>query len=175
MNLDQDALFPVVYDQLHALAQRQRRRISGNYFTLNTTALVHECYAKLWKNYSGKFESRAHFFSVAAKAMQQILYNYARDQRRAKRGGHQVKVTFDEAHVVPEEVDAFLDLHEALTALEQRDAIAADVARQRFLIGLTYEEIADHYQISVSTVRRLWRKAKTFLHDQLKATPWDEL
>ena len=76
-----DALFPLVYEELRALAHRKRKRWHGNE-TLNTTALVHEAYLKLVGKPDAAWESRGHFFSVAAKAMRHLLINYAEGRQR---------------------------------------------------------------------------------------------
>jgi len=81
-----NVLLPLVYEELMALAHRQRQAWHGD-LTMNTTALVHEVYLKLVDQKRLPAESRSHFFSVAAKAMRHILCNYARDRGRKKRGG----------------------------------------------------------------------------------------
>ena len=90
-----DALFPLVYEELRAVAHRQRRRWQGDE-TLDTTALVHEAYLKLVDQSRASWESRAHFLATAAKAMRHILMNYARDRRAQKRGGDQPKLSLEE-------------------------------------------------------------------------------
>ncbi len=81
-----DDLFPLVYEELRALAHRQRRKWKGNE-TLNTTALVHEAYLKLVQQQNARWETEAHFLATAAKAIRHILMNYARDSQAKKRGG----------------------------------------------------------------------------------------
>ena len=80
-----DRLVPVVYDQLRALARGQRRR-QGASETVNTTALVHEAYARL-ADRDAAWADRQHFLRVAARAMRDVLVDYARSQRALKRGG----------------------------------------------------------------------------------------
>src|SRR5690625_7979876 len=82
-----DALLPLLYDELHELAHRQRRRQHGP-ATLNTTALLHEAYLKLVRANSN-YVNRAHFFRTAAQAMRHILTDYARrsEERRVGKGG----------------------------------------------------------------------------------------
>ena len=89
-----DALFPLVYDELRAIAHRQRRRWQGDR-TLDTTALVHEAYLKLVDQRRASWQSRAHFFAAAARAMRHILANYARDRRAQKRGGDAPRLSLD--------------------------------------------------------------------------------
>src|SRR5262245_41603766 len=99
-----EALFPLVYQELHLLALAQRRRWHGD-LTLNTTALVHEAYIKLVDQTGLVPESRGHFFAVAAKAMRHILCNYARDRQRLKRGGGVQHVSLEDAlNAVPADV-----------------------------------------------------------------------
>ena len=95
---DQDALnqlLPLVYHQLHTLAQQQRRKWTGDE-TLDTTALVHEAYLRLAGDSSPSWENRAHFLAVASRAMRHILVDYAKQRRRAKRGGDRGRVPLEE-------------------------------------------------------------------------------
>lgn len=117
-------LFPLIYSELRMLAGRQRRRWHGN-LTLNTTALLHEAYLKLVDQAHVGASSRGHFFAVAAKAMRHILCNYARDQRRQKRGGRIEQQSLDDLDALPDRValsperaDIVLALDKALAELE---------------------------------------------------------
>src|SRR5690606_39591838 len=95
-----DELLPLVYDELRALAHRQRLR-QGAAETLNTTALVHGAYEKLVRA-PGDWNDRAHFFRVAAKAMRQVIVDYARARQAAKRGGDRHAVPLDAVPLVAE-------------------------------------------------------------------------
>src|SRR5262252_60192 len=96
-----DRLFSAVYGELKVIARSQRRRWVGNE-TINTTALIHEAFIKLAANEHPTFANRVHFYATAAKAMRQILVNYAEQQRAAKRGGDGVQVSLEEAQFVTE-------------------------------------------------------------------------
>jgi RNA polymerase sigma factor (TIGR02999 family) len=172
-----EELFSLLYDELHGLARRQRQRWVGEY-TLNTTALVHEAYLKLAGREGIGVESRAHFSAVAARAMRQILCNYARDRRAQKRGGASGMLTLDEAHVsagrdqVPAEPsDLLLALDEALRRLEQVDPRRARVVECRFFGGLTIEETATAIGASTRTVKRDWAVAQAWLHREMDSGP----
>lgn len=170
--LDQDGeaverLFPVVYDQLRAVARRElRRRRPGE--TLNTTALVHEAYLKLADSPPGGFRDRGHFLAVASLAMRHILVDYARRRLARKRGGDVVAVPFDEVRVgVDAEAAEIFALDEALTSLAGIDRRLGKLVELRFFGGLSVEETAEVLQISERTVKRDWRRARAFLFQVL--------
>ena len=107
-------LTPLVYEELRRLAHRQMGAERTDH-TLQTTALVSEAYLRLADQTNPRWQNRAHFFAVAARAMRQILVSYARSQRAEKRGGGALKIELDEAALVsPEESKQIVDLHEAL-------------------------------------------------------------
>ncbi len=170
---DLDALLPLVYEELRALARRQRRGWEGD-FTLNTTALVHEAWIKLDRSRGGPLESRSHLLGLAGRAMRHILCDYARDRKRLKRGG--------DAHRLPlevlEGVDGLLrvddrslevmeSLDEALTRLEAREPRQARVVECRFFAGLGIEETARALGVSAPTVKRDWAMARAWLFREL--------
>src|SRR5262252_2922650 len=114
-------LMPLVYDELRRLAASYlRRELPGQ--TLQATALVHDVYLRLVQDSELSWQSRAHFFGIAARSMRQILIERARARHAAKRGGHQVRVTFDPGLIVttqePLDVEA---LDDALTRLAAID------------------------------------------------------
>jgi RNA polymerase sigma factor (TIGR02999 family) len=161
------ALMPLVYDELRRLAQRQLRGQRAGH-TLNTTALVHEAYLKLVNQQEATWQNRAHFLSVAALAMRQILINYAHRRRAQKRGGGQALATFDEALMGSSpRADALIALDEALDRLNTIHERQSQVVTYRFFGGLTHEEIAEVLGVSVPTVRRDWRIARAWLTREL--------
>ena len=164
------ALLPMVYDELRSLAQRQLRGQPANH-TLNTTALVHEAYLKLVNHNQSTWKDRAHFLSVAAMAMRQILINYAHKRRAQKRGGGQAVATFDESLMGGESTraDELIALDEALGRLKMLNERQSDVVTYRFFGGLTHEEIAEVLDVSIPTVRRDWRIAKAWLVRELSS------
>jgi len=159
-------LFPLVYEELRALAHGQRRRWHGD-LTMNATALVHEAYIKLVDQDLLPSESRGHFFAVAAMVMRHLLCNYARERGRLKRGGDAPHVTIDDGMVVSEVVasdgDDLVALDVALRQLEQLNARHARVVECRFFGGLSIEETAATLELSPATVKRDWALAKAWL------------
>ena len=166
-----DALLPLLYDELHALAQKKLRYERANH-TLNTTALVHEAYLKLVDQRQVDWQDRTHFFAVAALAMRRILVDYADRRNAKKRGGGAVVFSLDEAldAVVEERGASLLALDDALERLEQLHPRGSRVVVYRFFGGLTYEEIAQVMNLSVMTVRRAWSFARAWLHRELASS-----
>jgi RNA polymerase sigma-70 factor (ECF subfamily) len=163
-------LTPLVYDELrrvahhHLSGQRQDQ-------TLQTTALVNEAYLRLADQTNPRWQNRAHFFAVAARAMRQILVSYARTQQAQKRGGGAFKVDLDEVALVsPEESKEIVDLHEALEQLSALDSRKAHVVELKYFGGLNYDEIAEVLKISRITARRDWEFAKVWLYTELRDT-----
>jgi RNA polymerase sigma factor (TIGR02999 family) len=164
-----ERLFPIVYDRLHDIAHAHLLR-GGTGQTVNTTALVHEAYLKLFAAERIEWQDRAHFLSLASRAMRQILIDYARKQRSARRGGELRRVDLDAVQIaVAERADTLVLLDEALTRLAALDARLAQVVELKFFGGLTEEEIAKVLGVTDRTVRRDWIKARGWLHQQLAA------
>jgi RNA polymerase sigma factor (TIGR02999 family) len=137
--------------------------------TLQTTALANEAYLRLADQTNPRWQNRAHFFAVAARAMRRILVSYARSQRAQKRGGGAIKVDLDEAALVsPEESKEIIDLHEALERLATLDSRKAEVVELKYFGGLNYDEMAKVLKVSPVTVRRDWRVAKAWLYAELQ-------
>jgi RNA polymerase sigma factor (TIGR02999 family) len=160
-------LTPLVYKELRRLAHRHMGGERPNH-TLQTTALVNEAYLRLADQTNPSWQDRAHFFAVAARAMRQILVNYAKSYRAQKRGGGALKVDLDEAAIVsPEESKEIVDLHEALERLATLDSRKGRVVELKYFGGLNHDEIAEVLKISTVTVRRDWVFAKAWLHNEL--------
>jgi RNA polymerase sigma-70 factor, ECF subfamily len=160
-------LTPLVYEELHRLAHHFMEGQRPNH-TLQTTALVNEAYLRLADQTNPNWQSRAHFFAVAARAMRQILVNYAKSSRAQKRRGGVLKVELDETAILsPEQSKAIVDLHEALERLGTLDSRKAQVVELKFFGGLNYDEIAEVLKIARMTVRRDWEFAKAWLHNEL--------
>ena len=165
-----DEVFTLVYDELHRLAQAQRRRWSGDN-TLDTTALVHEAYLKLTDQREVSWNDSGHFLAVAARAMRHLLVNYAERRRTAKRGGDTVTVSIDEFNPVNEEVaDEVIALHEALNQLAEVSERQVNVVEARFFTGLSIEETANALAVSPATVKRDWQLASAWLHREIHIT-----
>jgi RNA polymerase sigma factor (TIGR02999 family) len=168
-----DRLFLIVYEELRRIAHRALVRERDSH-TLSTTALVHEAYLKLVGQDRASWNDRAHFRAIAATAMRRILVDYARKQKRLKRGGNRLPVTFDDAMFVADErADTLLALDEALSTLRTLNERLCRVVECRFFAGLTAEETAAALQVTTRTVERDWQKARAWLYTQLHDEPVD--
>jgi RNA polymerase sigma factor (TIGR02999 family) len=160
-------LTPLVYEELRRLAHHHMGGQRPDH-TLQTTALVNEAYLRLAGQTNPSWQNRAHFFAVAARAMRQILVNYAKSSRAQKRGGGAVKVELDEGALVsPEKSKEIVDLNEALERLAALDSRKARVVELKYFAGLNHDEIAEVMKVSPVTVRRDWVFAKAWLHNEL--------
>jgi RNA polymerase sigma factor (TIGR02999 family) len=163
-----DRLIPIVYNQLKAIASNQMKKERRDH-TLSPTALVHEAYLKLVDQKNVNWQNRAHFFAISAQAMRRILINYAQSKMTAKRGGGQVKVTFDEQSPQTSNLNAekLLDLNKALEKLARLDEKQAKIVEMRYFGGLTNTEIAEVLKVSETTVQRGWSVARAWLNREL--------
>ncbi len=166
-----DRLLPQIYAELRRLAAgylwHERRD-----HTLQATALVHEAFLKLVDQRAVRWQSRAHFFGIAAQAMRRILVDHARAHTAAKRGDGDRPLSLDDVVVSAAMPDAeLLALHEVLTRLETIDPRQSQVVELRFFGGLTLEETAEVLHISPATVGREWTLAKAWLYAELERKP----
>jgi RNA polymerase sigma factor (TIGR02999 family) len=162
-----DQLMPIVYDELRRQAARYLRREQAGH-TLQTTALIHEAYVRLVDQRNMQWQNRAHFFGIAAQMMRRILVDHARSKKRVKRGGSEIRVSFEDANVAAKGQDLdVVALDEALERLAQIDEQQSRVVELRFFSGLSVEETAEVMGISKSTVKRDWSMAKAWLHREL--------
>jgi RNA polymerase sigma factor (TIGR02999 family) len=165
-----DALLPLIYDQLRALAGSFLRRESPGH-TLQTTALVHEAYLKLVNQSQARFTGRAHFFAIAAQAMRRILVNHARDANRLKRGGGRDRITLDESGIIaptPDDLGPDLvALDIALTKLATLDDRKARTVEMRFFAGMSVDDTAQALGVAPATVKRDWDFARAWLFREL--------
>jgi RNA polymerase sigma factor (TIGR02999 family) len=161
--------FELVYAELRRSAQRQMRRDSSP-LTLSPTALVNEVYIKLNDGIGRAVNDRVHFFSLAARAMRQVLLDHQRKKQAVKRGGQDVRIelTADAFASDAENLDYFA-LDQALDALRAIDARATQVIELHFFTGLNFFEIADLLGVSDKTARRDWDSGRAFLLSQLSA------
>lgn len=168
-----DELFPLVYQELRELAHRQRQTWQGD-DTLNTTALVHEAYLKLVDHRQAGYSTEAHFLAVAARAIRQILINYARDRRAQKRGGAWRRVPLDEGHF-DRGADGFgtewheqvLVMDDALSRLAVLSERQSRIIECRFFGGMTIEQTAEALGLSIASVTRGWGMARAWLCREL--------
>jgi RNA polymerase sigma factor (TIGR02999 family) len=162
-----DQLLPLVYDELRRLARYYLQRERSEH-TLQSTALVHEAYLRL-VDQNVDWQSRAHFFGIAAQMMRRILVDHARSRNAAKRGDG-LKVTLDEKMALAEAQSLdVLALDSALAELSKLDAQQGKVVELRFFAGLSIEETAEAMSISVATVKREWAMAKAWLSRTMSA------
>jgi RNA polymerase sigma factor (TIGR02999 family) len=161
-----DRLVPLIYDDLRRLARRQ---LAGHQRgQLDTTALVHEAYLKLADQESLPGESRRHFLAIAARAMRQVVVDFARRRQARKRGGDAVRIPLEALELaVTGEVETLLDLDQALSRLAAFDRRLVSVVECRFFAGLSEEETAEALAVSARTVQRDWLKARAWLQREI--------
>lgn len=158
-----DELVPVVYEQLRRIARGQLARWRPGQ-TLNTTALVHESYAKLARSAELDWADRGHFFAVAARAMRGIIVDYARGLFAEKRTG--IRADVDLAELPddgPARAEQVLAVDQLLEKLEQFDEQMARIVECRFFAAYTLDETAEALNISRRTVQRKWQRARAWL------------
>ena len=159
-------LFPLIYEELRSLARRRAGRGRGE--TLSTTALVHEAYLRMVDRSRATFESRAHFFAVAAKVMRRLVIDHARSAGARKRGGDAVRVTLDDDALADRGAPVdLLALDRALERLEGFEPRLGRLVELRYFAGLTLEETAEALAVSAATVKRDWFKARAFLLQEM--------
>lgn len=169
-NGDQNALArlaPIVESELRRLARVYlSREAAGN--TLQATALINEAYLRLIEWNTVDWQSRAHFYAVAAKIMRRVLVNQAVARRRQKRGAGAVVVSLADAESVPDRSAEVIALDEALKTLAGFDDRRSQVVELRFFGGLNVDETAEVLGISSRTVNREWDLARTWLFRELR-------
>jgi RNA polymerase sigma factor (TIGR02999 family) len=163
-----EAVLRFVYAELHRQAHRYFQKERAGH-TLQTTALVHEAYLRLVEQKSVAWESRSHFFAIAATMMRRILIDYARTKHRVRRGGVHSDLPLENALTITVSDTDFdlLALDEALNRLAAKEAHLAKVVELRFFSGLDVVETAKVLGISESTIKRDWQMAKAWLHREL--------
>lgn len=165
-----DQLMPLVYAELRRMARRYMWQQPSDH-TLQTTALIHEAYLRLVGQEGKRWEGRAHFFGVAARAMRHILVDYARARHTGKRGGEARIVSMEEAAIVSmERAEELVSLDDALKELARLSPRQSQVIELRYFGGLSVTETADVLKISSDTVTRDWNHAKAWLHRELNCS-----
>lgn len=159
-------LIPLVYGELRQLAAAYLRGERQGH-TLQPTALVHEAYLRLVDQSSPDWQSRSHFYGVAARVMRQILVDHARRKQAKKRAGKPVPL--EEAVSSPDRSGDLVALDDGLTDLEKVDARKCQAIELRYFAGLTMDEIAQALNVSVETVRRDMRMAEAWLHHAMQS------
>ncbi len=162
-----EKILPVIYDELRRLARRNLRRESAD-TSIQTIELINEAYLKLVDQRESDWQSRAHFFAVAARVIRNVLIDRARTRQFAKHGGGARKVSTDDVVIAGPERDVkVIDLHEALTSLAALDERKSRIVELRYFGGLSVAETAEVMGISGITVKREWLKAKAWLYQAL--------
>ncbi len=163
-----EKLMALVYDDLRKLAAWQLQSERSDH-TLQPTALVHEVYLKLAAQNPIEWQSKTHFFALAAQVMRHILVDYARTRQRDKRGGSFSKISLEDALNLNAPSDPeLIALDDALNALSEKDPRKSLIVELRFFGGLSIEETADALGVSPTTVRREWSMAKAWLRRELR-------
>lgn len=169
-----DRLLALVYDELRSLAAahlRQERR--GH--TLQPTALVHEAYLRLVCQTDANWQSRAHFFAVAATAIRRVLVDHARRTNAAKRGGDRQRTDIEHVDVeAGSDPNDLAGLDDALELLAKTDGRKSRVVELRYFAGLSIQDTAEVLGVSHATVERDWRLARAWLFNELKRDHCDE-
>lgn len=164
-----EALLPLVYDELRALASAKMARVPAGQ-TLQATALVHESWLRIQNSAGNDWKNRAHFFSAAAEAMRRILVEQARRKSRIRHGGGKKQVNFDDVDIASEAPeDKMLLIHEALETLADEDSLKAEIVKLKFFAGLKNEDVGQIMGVSEKTVRRHWNTAKLRLFQIVSA------
>jgi RNA polymerase sigma factor (TIGR02999 family) len=163
-----DRLFVELYRELHAIAERERRR--GFDMTLGTTTLLHEAYLKISHREGAEFANQAHFMGYAARAMRGLVIDYSRRRGAVKRGGD-FHITSLDADLAAAGIDAPESLEALGTALDALGQVSPDLAELvdlHFFCGFNFPEIAKLRGVSERTVQRDWRRARLLLHRTLQ-------
>jgi RNA polymerase sigma factor (TIGR02999 family) len=164
-----EELFPLVYEQLRALAGAFFREERADH-SLQPTALVHEAYVRMVESSADTPRTRVHFHALAARVMRHVLVDHARARNADKRGGgdDRARITLSDVELASREQEFdFEAIHNALTELAKLNERTARVVELRFFGSLTLEEVAAVLGISLSSAEREWRFARAWLLEEL--------
>jgi RNA polymerase sigma factor (TIGR02999 family) len=168
-NVALETLLPLVYNELRRVAHHYLQGERPGH-TLQSAALVNEAYMRLVAQQPLQLQNRAHFFAVAAQLMRQILVDYARKRKAAKRRDD-CKITLDDVIELPQKRDLdVLALDDALRELARMDSQQARIVELRFFAGLSIQETSDVLEISPATVKRDWATARVWLYREMDRT-----
>lgn len=164
-----DKLYPVIYQELRQLAYAHMCRQEPDH-TLSKTELVHETYLKMIDQTRIDFNDKSHFLAIASRCMRQILIDYARKKHAKKRGGKEKDIRFiDELFESPKnKAEELINIDSALNKLEKLNERLSKVVEMRFFGEMTIKETAEALEVSESTVKRDWMKARGWLYKELK-------
>jgi RNA polymerase sigma factor (TIGR02999 family) len=159
------AAVPLVYDELRRIAHRYLNKERPGH-TLQSTALVHEAYVRLEKQGGAQFQNREHFLAICAQLMRQILVDYARGRRAARRDGG-FRLELDEALAFKARSVDMVALDDALNELAKLNEQQSRIVELRFFGGLSIEETALAVNLSPTTVKKYWATARLWLHHEM--------
>jgi len=162
-----EQLMPLVYDELHQVAERLLRHESSGH-TLQPTALVNEVYLRLIGQTNVDWQGKTHFFAISAKIMRRILVDHARRKKSLKRGGRYHRIALSDDLCVSKSNDEdVLAIEEALAKLEKLDPRQAKIVELRFYGGLGVQEVAEVLDVSKRTVESDWTMVRAWLRREL--------
>jgi RNA polymerase sigma factor (TIGR02999 family) len=163
-----EEVLPLVYSELRKLAARKLEREAPGH-TLQATALVHEAYLRLVDTAKVQsWNSRGHFFAAAAEAMRRILVENARQKKRHRKSGQGRRLDLHNIELVEEAPPQdLLALDEALERFTRKDAVAAQLVKLRFFVGLTMQQAAAALGLPLRTAERNWAYARAWLHREV--------
>jgi len=170
-NIDED-FYQEVYNELRQLAHAKMSK-EYVYSTLQGTALVHEAWLKMGGEEQPRWQNQAHFFGAAAEAMRRILVDRARKRKAKKHGGDLQRADTEALDNVKEELpvdDQLLEINEALEKFQEVDPQKAELVKLRYFFGMSFDKTAETMGISVSTAKRWWIYARTWLHREISST-----
>ena len=164
-----EALFTTLYSELHRLAKQQLAR-DGRGLTIGVTTLLHEAYLDMAGRSDAEFPDRARFMGYAARVMRTLIIDHVRNRQAQKRGGlfELTSLTNDPVESSADERE-LTEISEALDKLAAVDPELAELVDMKFFCGFSFGEIAAMHKISERTVKRQWRKARIYLHRELRA------
>jgi len=163
-----DDLIPIIYERLRSIANKELNQDYHNQ-TLSKTSLVHEVYLKLVGQEKIEFRDRAHFYAIVSRCMRQILIDHARKKLTEKRGGEFRNITYmDGLLKLQHKADELIDLDDALNRLKGLNPRLVSVVECRYFGEMSVYDTAAALGVSERTVKRDWRKAKGWLHKELK-------
>lgn len=164
-------VMPVVYERLRQIAHHRLRNGLGE-GSLNTSDLVHEAYLKLVDAPRVSLKDRSHFLALVSRVMRNLLVDHARARQAAKRGGGQTPAELESGFWISDEkVEVVVELDQALQRLEALDERQSRILEQRYFGGLSLEETAVVFGISLATVKRELRSARAWLAAELRSEP----
>lgn len=158
-----------IYNELRTLSHSLMSR-EYLYSTLQGTALVHEAWLRLGADKQTQWKNKRHLFAAASEAMRRILIERARKRTRQKYGGEYKRVPEEEMFKIGEDIrigDEFIRIGEALEKFAALDPEKAELVRLRYFFGLSFEEAAELMNISLSTSKRWWAYARSWLHREM--------